>query len=508
MSLVSIICLVGSIFSIVTGFMGIYEIKYFNLGKIMGKEVQYNYSKKDGIISKSKLGWKLKSKKNRKETFVAEILNESITLDFSKDNKCIDITLNRKNVDNVIITTKGKNSLLESFFSPEGITQQDRIERLLNIDNKVQKFLITPSGQESIEENTTTPIPFRWASGGVLSIVKWKERDWVPVFFRDIPSVGWNIALGASERHFKNGLFFARADNDSLEKELYKPKEVITREFLEETLIITCEGNLNTDPWIIHPILIEGKNPDIYAGFINRHKELRGRYDITGYNNNNNKHFAEGDTINVTPIHFNKNAVRNNLLIHSPRYSDPTKSDPDIILFNILDLGIEYIKIVRYNFPDKGIFLDGEVLNDTTLVRMPVAFLSLDYIKKTFNETSIHWGKSNQFPRLSIHEAFQNSRVWDRAPSVLVENTPKHSTNIKETDIYFFMHDIEQRRRIRKQRDIVINEERDQIWFKHFDKHFPESKDAVCSPSDLFTYATCRSFQQLVHMIEKKVILL
>jgi hypothetical protein len=197
------------------------------------------------------------------------------------------------------------------------------------------------------------------------------------------------------------------------------------------------------------------------------------------------------------------NAVRNNLLIHGPRHRNPVISHPDIILFNILDLGIEYIKTVRYNFPDKGIFLDGEVLNDTTLVRMPVVFLSLDYIKKTFKDTaSIHWGKNDQFPQLSIpEEAIQNNYVWSRAPSVVVENAPKHSTNIDKTDIFFFMHDIEQRRRIREQGGIVINAERDNIWFEQFDKHFPESKDAICSPLGLFTYATCRSFQQLVHMV-------
>ena len=66
----------------------------------------------------------------------------------------------------------------------------------------------------------------RWASGGVVSIVKFRKREWIPFFFRDIPAYGWNISLGASEE---------RTDD------LNDPWSFIIREFLEETHV--CRKN-------------------------------------------------------------------------------------------------------------------------------------------------------------------------------------------------------------------------------------------------------------------------
>jgi len=509
MSLIGIIGLVSAIISIIAGLITIaliYDRDYLN-----PKQIRENVFKKriDGIIPKFKLGWTYKPKKNRKESFAVEILNESVTLDFS-DNNIVNIRLYRDNVDKVIITTKGKKHHLGSFFAAGVNAGQERINSLLDLDNETQEHLIKPFPSEGKrreytirEQGDDNPIPFRWASGGLLSIVSWKKKHWVPVFFRDIPSIGWNIALGASERRFTDRLFFAVADNVSLENELNHPKEMMIREFLEESFIITCKnknsenGNLSTDPWFIHPILVEDAHREAYEEFIKQHRKLRSRYDMKVKDS-----FKTGTPIRASFVQPKSKGspVKNMLLVYKDKKDITPKgiSSPHIILFNTLDLGIEYIKIVQYDFPENGIFLDGEIFGGTTLIRMPVAFISLDYIEKTFNQTSIHPKDSDDCsPRLEYD--LQNPLL--QAPSVRVENAPKYSDDIKETDIYFFMHDIERRRNIYRQGGVIIDKERDRTWFMEYDKYFPGHGDAPWSPFGLFTYATCRSFQQLVSML-------
>jgi len=50
--------------------------------------------------------------------------------------------------------------------------------------------------------------PFRFASGGVLPIVRIGEKDFYCLFYRDIAPVGWNIANGgcASRAELRNPL--------------------------------------------------------------------------------------------------------------------------------------------------------------------------------------------------------------------------------------------------------------------------------------------------------------
>ncbi len=64
--------------------------------------------------------------------------------------------------------------------------------------------------------------PFRYASGGVLPILRMGRKEYFAFFYRDIAPVGWNIANGGSD---------SRA-------ELLYPKAIIEREFREELMLV------------------------------------------------------------------------------------------------------------------------------------------------------------------------------------------------------------------------------------------------------------------------------
>jgi hypothetical protein len=58
------------------------------------------------------------------------------------------------------------------------------------------------------------------------------------------------------------------------------------------------------------------------------------------------------------------------------------------VSFNLLELGIEVISVVRYDLADDDYLLDGEMLTPvggkTELIRMPVALMSHDYLAEVF----------------------------------------------------------------------------------------------------------------------------
>ena len=167
------------------------------------------------------------------EVFVIELLNEPIEL----KRNCmggITITVDRRTVTHCVISNAGKQKLID-----EQITGRDDVIKKLNEkDYEVQRFL---TGKVSDEKNPEAPIiikpkdlgvSLRWASGGVLSLVRFKGQEWVPLFFRDIPPYGWNLSLGSTERRFNS-----QGQWDE-EGEHRHPWDFIQREFMEESIVI------------------------------------------------------------------------------------------------------------------------------------------------------------------------------------------------------------------------------------------------------------------------------
>ncbi len=93
-------------------------------------------------------------------------------------------------------------------------------ERSVLLQGKLDDFLVHARGQSlSVSE---PGFPFRFASGGVLPVVRMGDRDYFCLFYRDIRPIGWNIA---------NGGCLTRA-------ELCSPFRACERELAEELIVL------------------------------------------------------------------------------------------------------------------------------------------------------------------------------------------------------------------------------------------------------------------------------
>ena len=132
------------------------------------------------------------------EVFAVELLSKPVIIK-KDEHGYINVIINRNGVKDAIISTEAKRKICETYV-------EGNESKLLELDRNVHNFLIGRSEIDSIEI-PLDEFPLRWASGGVLSIVrlnKHGKNKWSPFFFRDIKPYGWNIPLGSSERHFFN----------------------------------------------------------------------------------------------------------------------------------------------------------------------------------------------------------------------------------------------------------------------------------------------------------------
>jgi hypothetical protein len=283
----------------------------------------------------------------------------------------------------------------------------------------------------------TENIPLRWCSGGILSIVKFKEKWWVPLFFRDIKPDGWNLSLGASERR--------RHDlNENWETELSDPWKLIIREFLEETLILSKKPKC-CDDFQVRQFVFENMDAQesirMASEFAQDHKNLRQQCDHLSLNDAGKPIYVRLKTGFDMNLIIEKDGIKNTL--HDV-----------IISINLLELGIEIIKVIEFKIGNEDYMLDGEILEDEgteELVRMPFALLSFSYLRDTFGG-----------------EDFQLQYTDDiKQPSII----GKPFKN--ENDIYLFDWDIDRRMQIHESRNYRgIEEKRYTTWAENYDSMF------------------------------------
>jgi len=140
------------------------------------------------------------------QVFALEILRRPLR--FERSSGVTMMTLDRRGCDEGIFTTHGKGELVTRSIG-------DDINRVKDADKSLHRFLQSADdGTFEVEHEG-----LRWASGGVLSVVRWRGRVWTPFFFRDIPPFGWNISLGGSDKG----------------DDLSRPDAFVEREFLEES---------------------------------------------------------------------------------------------------------------------------------------------------------------------------------------------------------------------------------------------------------------------------------
>ncbi|MCX6579861.1 MAG: toll/interleukin-1 receptor domain-containing protein [Candidatus Aminicenantes bacterium] len=418
--------------------------------------------------------------------FAIELLTQPIVLEKRSNGRTL-VAIDRTKVENAVYTTEGKNWLCREFL-------KDKVEQWAGKqDREIHDFLIRGAPERADFSLPLHNFPLRWASGGVLSVVKISGREglWTPFFFRDIPPVGWNISLGASE------------NNDELDN----PWGFLLREFLEETLIHSPGPSGSTRTRMVKTFEV-GPAPDGFRvererakEFSRRHRELRLETDAVDFQ------LQLHDDRYIIPCDLVKTMT--DIRIRSRDGNDaarPAWKDV-IVCFNLLELGIEVVKVLEYELAAGDQILDGEVLDRRDnkgekwqeLVRMPVALISHNYLKKAFGQRT--GPLTPHYPELfqCIDGAVSANREQVKQPSVAPQ------LPLGPDDIIIFHRDALRRKEIC---DHILNGDelsvhpsdrkafvRHMLWQKNFGHYFLDQngKPVSNNPAPWFTFASAKT---------------
>ena len=374
----------------------------------------------DEIIHNSK-------RKIKGEVFAIELLTQPIHISYQKREGRYIVTIDRRGVENSIISTAAKTAICKKYIEE----QKDKREELIKLDQEIHQFLMGNSNKEEfLIDLPSLGIPLRWASGGVLSVVNLLRNNtleqWTPFFFRDINPSGWNIALGASERQFDHNGNCIKP----IEYELNKPPLFVYREFLEEMLILedtpTSGASAKFKKFYFDDDLAleQQKVANLFA---REHIEKRNKEEGLRIVKDENKTGGFGNDIIKVNYGFD---TKTDLIVIDKNGNEHFTGNV-LITFNLLELGIEIIKVLTYSLDERNYILDGEILlrksGDSELVRMPCALISHKALKRIFS-------KNNFIPQYSkgIQPSFSADCIKD-------------GNSIKKNEYKMFDWDINQR---------------------------------------------------------------
>jgi TIR domain-containing protein len=411
-----------------------------------------------GFVSREEI--RASRKKLPGEVFAIELLEDPIELE--RDSGGITITVDRRNVTHCVIDNEGKRKLSKDCATPASTLDTE--------DRKIQRFLTEEIAGKLTINPRELGVRFRWASGGVLSIVRFKGREWVPLFFRDIPPYGWNISLGSTERRFD-----PKGRLSDGEAEHRHPWDFILREFLEESMVISRRPDLE-DPLGARAFRAFTTGESLPGYIIERwedHAALRLTCD----------HFAsrlDGPQIELKRV---DRKTWMTLKIRSSRLggkgwdpeSDLVSKEPNVLVcFSVRDFGIEVVKVFSYELQDSDYLLDGEIDHEHCLVRMPMALFSCDYLARIFSYDE-NW--------------YHYSTRFGEPPSIEVSDAPAGM------DVVFFPWDVEQRMKIING-EMGTDHERERFkdWHKRFGESFldDDGRPSLANPSRLFVPGTAK----------------
>jgi hypothetical protein len=408
------------------------------------------------------------------QVFAAEILTRPIVL--RRSGGVLEIHIDRRGVKNAVYTTEGKNLLCSETL------QGDRLETARRLDEDIHAFMVE-AVDDSWLEIPVPEIPLRWASGGVLPVVTWRGDVWSPFFFRDISPVGWNIAAGSSET----------------EAELCRPVSFGLREFVEETIVLPQRPHPGSELRAkTFPNIMKDDKAQLRAALntVNRHLDIRSRED--------------GITLLPFPVDKvpSDRAIKASFVpmktrLHIKSESGNEELSDVLVCFNLLELGIEVISVIRYELRHDDYLLDGETLTPVggkaELIRMPVAMISHTYLEQVFG---------CQPARLDYHrppliDYSVEADVWKQVragqPSVSPARPPVPG------EIVVFGWDVDRRAELAgagsldgvgwKADPMRI---RHRKWGKTFARYF-ELDDSIAAPRQAYPYFTAGSAKTIAY---------
>ena len=374
------------------------------------------------------------------QVFAVELLQQPIILN-KLDDGTIRVVIGRDKVTLGVYTTEGKQRLSEQLFAGE-----EQLEKALQTDRTLDRFLRGEVAFSTYKQQLTD-IPLRWGSGGVLPVVQWKKRAWTPFFFRDIEPFGWNIPLGAT-----------KASDD-----LNDPWTFLLREFLEEVLVLDgppTGAGVGSKVFTFDRLLSE-KEASQAAMFAQEHIQQRLEKDGIVINGNP----GNTDKSRTIPVDL----VNTGTEIRIGLKGQYTETRNVLVCINVLELGIEVVKVMEFKLHDADYLIDGEIAqlpSGPELVRMPVALISHDYLRRAFSP-----GKELTY-------------VGGMRPSVQAPDLPGR-------EIHVFPFDAVRRRMIATGAEdgTEWEKQRYEEWMERFGSHFfdDDGNPSTERPSRLFT---------------------
>lgn len=287
-------------------------------------------------------------------TFAIALLFNKIQLARRGDKIILDVDLRDQSC--AIYSNRGKQFILSEFL-PKNLVEYR------SLSQKSHNFLLGRGNETEMDLQFNA---LRWASGGFLPLAKWKGRQWVCLFFRDIYPIGWNIANGASE---------TKAEYKRLNTLVY-------RETLEE-LVITS-GSPHKHGHLEHRILnlpgLELRESNLSPlDLIKQHDRLREDHDGILLTPRRGTDLQAKSTRQVVRVAFHEDW----------RDADPEVTNNVLIAVNPLELGVEIVKVGEFELSQNESILDGEIYSSSKgeyLVRRPIVMISTDYLKECYNK--------------------------------------------------------------------------------------------------------------------------
>lgn len=388
------------------------------------------------------------------ETIFQELLVQPLRVSGHRGRRTVE--LDRRGVEQLVLTTQAKTALwTERLGSPSDLQAGEAW------DAWFEARLVR--GEQPPPPAVPCP-PLRWGGAGVLARVRWRGDDWVPLLFRDIPPVGWNLPLGAS----------GRSDDMS------DPASWGRRELLEE-LIVLAGSPSHQKPIALRPLLLPGRTPQRALGDAIQAclpaLTLRARHDqlpvVPCGASPLAQHAWLGQAVPCDSL-----PASSDLLVRS---DDEARWSRNLLVAPVpLELGIDVVELLGFTLDDEDSILDGEVLERSDgsleLVRMPVAMMRVSAILRLFGPQAPALEPTRELPR------------------------SKRCAGLRPEDLHVFPWDVRRRRSLALgsrigELDIDPRERvRHRSWHDRLGGHFLDAAGRPSSqhPSTLFVGATAR----------------